>query len=305
MLRLVNTTFDFNFSLLFLAFINDLENGLHSRVRLFADDTILYAPIVSPDDAVHLQEDLLKLEAWASKWQMTFNVDKCLLLSVSRKRTRIPTSYTLNGQSLARVSEAKYLGLNITENLHWGTHVQSIVAKSNRVCAFIHRNLKGCSTKIQTHCYKSLARPILEYASPVWDPHQQNLIDKLEMTQRRAARRILEDYSTKSSASALVAKLHLDSLQQRRAIDKVSMIYKIINDHVDLSTQTSRIQKVSRSTRGHHLKLHVPHARTDVYKHSFFPSAIRLWNTLDKASITAPTVPAFKSSLKCWSKNLK
>ena len=224
--------------LLFLAFINDLENGLHSRVRLFADDTILYAPIVSPDDAVHLQEDLLKLEAWASKWQMEFNVDKCLLLSVSRKRTRIPTSYTLNGQSLARVSEAKYLGLNITENLHWGTHVQSIVAKSNRVCAFIHRNLKGCSTKIQTHCYKSLARPILEYASPVWDPHQQNLIDKLEMTQRRAARRILEDYSTKSSASALVAKLHLDSLQQRRAIDKVSMIYKIINDHVDLSTQT-------------------------------------------------------------------
>ena len=289
--------------LLFLAFINDLENGLHSRIRLFADDTILYAPIDSPDDAVHLQEDLLKLEAWASKWQMEFNVDKCLLLSVSRKRTRIPTSYTLNGQSLARVSEAKYLGLNITENLHWGTHVQSIVAKSNRVCAFIHRNLKGCSTKIQTHCYKSLARPILEYASPVWDPHQQNLIDKLEMTQRRAARRILEDYSTKSSASALVAKLHLDSLQQRRAIDKVSMIYKIINDHVDLSTQTSRIQKVSRCSRGHQLKLHVPHGRTNTYKYSFFPSAIRMWNSLEQNSIAAPSVSSFKSTLKEWSYN--
>ena len=71
--------------LLFLIFINDLESGLHSRVRLFADDTILYAPIDSPDDAVHLQEDLLKLEAWASKWQMAVNVDKCLLLCFQKK----------------------------------------------------------------------------------------------------------------------------------------------------------------------------------------------------------------------------
>ena len=194
---------------------------------------------------------------------MEFNVKKCLLLSVSWKRNRIPTSYTLNGQTLARVPEAKYLGVNITENLHWDTHVQSIAAKANRDCVFIHRNLKGCSTKIQTHCYKSLARPILEYASSVWDPHQQNLIDTLEMTQRRAARRILENFIYKTSASALVAKLHLEPLQKRRAIDKVSMIYKIVNDHVDISTQTCRIQKVSRCTRGHQLKLQVPHGRTN------------------------------------------
>ena len=236
---------------------------------------------------------------------MTFNVDKCNLLSISRKRTRIPTSYTLHGHTLERVSDAKYLGVNITEKLHWGTHVQSIAAKANRACAFVQRNLKGCSTRIQTHCYKSLARPILEYASTVWDPHQQHLISKLEMTQRRAARRILQDYGLKTSASALVAQLQLEPLHHRRAINKVTTVYKIVNRHVEMSTQPGRIQQMSRSTRGHQLKLHVPHARTDVYKYSFFPSAIRLWNTLDQASITAPTVQAFKSSLKGWSKNLK
>ena len=288
---------------LFLIFINDIGDGIHAKVRLFADDTILYSHIESPNDAIQLQDDLKKLETWVSKWQMAFNVDKCYLLSISRKRIRIPTSYTLHEHTLERVSDAKYLGVLITDNLNWGKHVQSTAAKANRTCAFIHRNLKGCSKRLQTHCYQSLARPILEYSSTVWDPHQQNLINTLEMTQRRAARRILQDFSPKTSASALVAKLHLDTLQHRRAASKATLMYKIMNGLVDMPIRQGVIEKVSRSTRGHQLKLRVPHARTDVYKHSFFPSAVRLWNSLDQASITATTVPAFKTSLENWTKD--
>ena len=118
------------------------------------------------------------------------------------------------------------------------------------------------------------------------------------MTQQRAARRIRQDYSPKTSASALVAKLHLEPLQHRREVSKATMMYKIMNGLVDMPIRQGVIQQVSRSTRGHQLKLQIPHARTNVYKYSFFPSAIRLWNTLDQASITAPTVPAFKSSLE-------
>jgi hypothetical protein len=49
---------------------------------------------------------------------MVFNVDKCHLLSVARNRTRTPTSYTLHGQTLQTVADAKYLGEQITNNLH-------------------------------------------------------------------------------------------------------------------------------------------------------------------------------------------
>ena len=44
-----------------------------------------------------------------------------------------------------------------------------------------------------------MARPILEYASTVWDPHTNVNINKLESVQRHAARFCLGDYSRYSS----------------------------------------------------------------------------------------------------------
>ena len=47
--------------LLFLIFINDLPNCVQSRIRLFADDCILYRKIRSIKDTIILQDDLNKL----------------------------------------------------------------------------------------------------------------------------------------------------------------------------------------------------------------------------------------------------
>ena len=46
---------------LFLFYINDLQSRLTSKVRLFADDTIIYLTIANEDDASTLEEDLNKL----------------------------------------------------------------------------------------------------------------------------------------------------------------------------------------------------------------------------------------------------
>ena len=137
-----------------------------------------------------------------------------------------------------------------------------------------------CTTQTQASCFKTLARPVLEYASPIWDPATEEHTATLEMVQRRAARRIYHDFSRTSSASRMVAKLKLEPLQARRKYSKVTMMYRIINDLVDITAPRGLLAPAGRSTRGHDAKLLVPFARTDVYKHSFFPSAIRLWNSL-------------------------
>ena len=59
---------------LFLFYINE---GIRSRVRLFADDTIVYLTITSDTDADYLQEDLDKLAEWEGKLKMAFHPDKC------------------------------------------------------------------------------------------------------------------------------------------------------------------------------------------------------------------------------------
>ena len=71
---------------LFLLYINDINNNVNSTVRLFADDSLLYRPIWSQTDHEILQKDLEMLTSWANKWQMSFNVSKCKVLSITKKR---------------------------------------------------------------------------------------------------------------------------------------------------------------------------------------------------------------------------
>jgi hypothetical protein len=137
------------------------------------------------------------------------------------------------------------------------------------------------------------------YGSPVWDPYQQNLSDTLELVQRRSARRILHDFSLRSSATALVQKLGLLTLSERRTIDKAAMVYRVINDHVDIQGDAF-FKPTSRTTRGQQNKFLVPQSRTNVHLHSFFPSAIRLWNTLPAEVAASPSVPALKASMGRW-----
>ena len=64
----------------------DLPQSLFSKVRLFADDAILYFEVASVDDCQVLQSDLNKLTEWEEKWLMSINPSKCEVLTVTRKK---------------------------------------------------------------------------------------------------------------------------------------------------------------------------------------------------------------------------
>ena len=46
-------------------YINDITHQLDSRVRLFANDCLIYREIKSPDDHRILQQDLDRLTEWS------------------------------------------------------------------------------------------------------------------------------------------------------------------------------------------------------------------------------------------------
>ena len=134
----------------------------------------------------------------------------------------------------------------------------------------------------------------------MWDPHQKNLSDTLEKVQRRSARRITQDFSPTSSASAILEKLKLPPLKERRSTQKAVMMHKIINCQIDITPRPGLVTPITHTSRGHSSKIRVPQSRTDGYLHSFFPSAIRLWNSLPESAVSAPTPSAFKSSVEAW-----
>ena len=70
---------------LFPRFVNDLPSSVSSRVKLFADDSMLYRHIESSADHDKLQQDLLQLEEWEAMWQMNFAPSKCYIMCITLK----------------------------------------------------------------------------------------------------------------------------------------------------------------------------------------------------------------------------
>ena len=70
--------------LILLLDINDLPSCVNSKVRLFADDCLLYTEIKNNQDKIDMQRDLDALMDWGSTWGMKFNAKNCNIMRVSR-----------------------------------------------------------------------------------------------------------------------------------------------------------------------------------------------------------------------------
>ena len=70
--------------LLFLLHINDLPFCVNSKVRLFADDCLLYREIKNNQDQIDMQRDFDALMDWGSTWGMKFKAKKCNIMRVSQ-----------------------------------------------------------------------------------------------------------------------------------------------------------------------------------------------------------------------------
>ena len=115
---------------------------------------------------------------------------KCNIMQITRKRIKkINAFYTSEGTVLDNVENIKYLGIKITDDLKWNTHVSNICTKANRTLGFLRRNLSVCPQDVKESAYKGLVCPVLEYGISVWDPQE-----KVEKVQKMAARFVTGNY---------------------------------------------------------------------------------------------------------------
>ena len=197
---------------MFLLYINNINNNISSPLRLFADDCIIYRIIKSEQDHLQLQQDLHTVYEWSQKWQMRFNISKCVALRCCRMLSPSLFTYVLNNQPISCVDQHPYLGVILISNMSFSPHIQKITAKATRVLNFIKRNLYNCSKEIKSKAYLTLVRPILEYASPVWDPQLIKDSDQIEKVQRTAARWVSSDYGWSSSVTVMLNNLSWPTL---------------------------------------------------------------------------------------------
>ena len=286
--------------LLFLTFINDLPDTIqHSTTKLFADDCLLFRKIANTNDNKLLQKDLSALEDWEKLWQMDFNPGKCNVIRISPSKLKkiIETNYILHNQVLEVTPSSKYLGVNISDDMSWSNHIRATVNKGNKTVGFLRRNFRECTTTVKAATYKTMVRPVLEYASTVWDPSNQGDIEALEMVQRRAARYVFNNYTdrTPGCVTSMLVNLKWEPLAERRATNRLLMLFKIQNGLVDINA-THLLKKSDSRTRGAE-KLYQEHTKYSVLHNSFFPRTIRQWNKLPSALTETPSLEHFKAGL--------
>ena len=154
-----------------------------------------------------------------------------------------------------------------------------------------HSHQQDCTES--KHNFSLPPRPILEYASIIWDPHTDSNTLILETVQRRSARRIMQNYNRHASVTTMLQHLDLPTLQQRRRHSKIIMLYRIRHQLANVPT-TTYITSATRNIQHYNL----PYARTEVYKSSFFPTAFKLWNNLQPAIINSTTIPQLRQALQ-------
>ncbi len=167
--------------------------------------------------------------------------------------------------------------------------------KANNTSAFLQRNINRCPEAIKTLCYQTFVRPIVEYASTVWDPPTEKNIKSVENVQRQAARFVKSDYRRRSSVTTTIESLNWVSLVSRRAEAKLVMMYRITNNLVDVTT--SALTVAPTRTRGNTHRYLQPSTRIEAYKHSFFPSTIMSWNKCTQQLVSKHSLDSFRRHL--------
>ena len=151
---------------------------------------------------------------------MRFNAKKCYIMSIRKKTSKF---YSLNNHILEGVQDNPYLGLQISSDMKWSTHINKVARKAQSTLGFLRRNLRHCTE----NCRKTAYRSVMEYGSTIWHPYQKGDIIKLVRIQRKAIQFIKHDYRTREEGciNKMAAELGLPTLENRR---KCLRLYKVV-----------------------------------------------------------------------------
>ena len=141
--------------------------------------------------------------------------------------------------------------------------------------------------------FKSIIRPVLEYANVVWSPYYRKHIDQIESIQRHFTRCVIGmkdlDYEERMRA------LKLPSLEYRRLRGDLIETYKITHNLYDPLTTNSLLTLSLTNTRSHNYKLAKPRFNTKKFENFYSNRTINKWNNLPGKVVNAKSLNCFKT----------
>ena len=292
--------------LLFLIYINDLEENIKSNIKIFADDTMLFSIVNDPHiSASELNHDLDVINKWAYQWKLEFNPDPLkqateVLFSCKKNIPNHPQIF-FNGIVVAKVKEQKHLGLILEPNLSFSKHLNGKIKKAKQNLGIIKHLSSFLPLKTLDQMYKARVRPHLDYCDVIYHI-------PLKQTQLGGVLNVLMEEAEKglaitggwqgSSRSKLYEELGWESLSDRRWCRRILQIHKIVNNNTPfyLKNKLPRLRRPlyrqNNTTTFYEIR-----CKSSRYMNSIFPDGIKAWNNVIVHFPNIPSINILKSQI--------
>jgi hypothetical protein len=237
----------------------------------FVDDTTV-TEILNRRATSQMQTIIDDLVEQATHTAMNVNGKKTKEMLVGTVSRDPPPPLMLGGATVDRVTTFKLLGVHVSDDLRWQQHVDAISSKAASRLWFL-RQLKRSGAPIEDLLcfYKTVVRPVLEYACPVWHSSlTKGQTNALESLQKRAMRIVFGhgDYQ----AATIIADI--DTLQTRRetlsakffirnVLDNTSCLNYLLPERRDPEVisrfRHPRTYEITRTRTGHFQNSYIPY----------------------------------------------
>ena len=221
------------------------------------------------DEPSKMQEAINVLTEWSNINKLGINAEKTKeMLIYFGKRDLQLQPVKINNINLDRVHTSKLLGIIISDDLKWASHIKYIVAKASKRLYYL-RELKraGIQTSELNRVYTSMIRPVLEYCVEVWTTClTKEQCFQVESIQRRACKIMLPNDKYEEACYTL----SLPTLEERRYQMCKTTFEKIKQDNHKLNYMLVKRNELKYGLRNQYPYVK-PKCTTNRFRRSFIP----------------------------------
>ena len=202
-------------------------------------------------------------------------------------------------EPLKKEADIKDLGVYVSENMSFETHICDAVKKGRKYLGWILRSFKSRKPEVIITLFQSYVIPRLEYSSTLWSPYQIKDITKIEAIQRTVTDKV-EGVENMNYHQRLRA-LKLYSLQRRRERYMACYMYKVASGLVpnNVNFQFYSTSRHGVKCRQPKIAMSTSHIST-IRKNFFTSSGPAIFNVLPCKIKEAETLSQFKSRLDAY-----
>ncbi len=296
--------------LLFSLYINDFGNILNrARYHLFADDTLVYLESDNLTSLINeMNMELENISKWMSYNKLKINIDKtkCMILAnrgivENYLQNDIHNlSLNINQQNLEVVTQYKYLGIIIDNELKFEKHIDYLCKKISKKIGFLARVGRCLSLQTRKIIYNTIVLPHFTYGSTILFMANKTDLQRLQRLQNRGMRTILKcDFLT--STKFMLNTLEWLNVEQLVEFNTLILIYKIKNnmvpDYLNILTKFEQVHDFN--TRGK-ANIILEHVNKEATHKSPFHRGITVFNKLEKRIKDASSLKKIKQELKTY-----